>query len=136
VDDQAVIAGGAEFRKLRSPISSGQGKLRSEEFHMHRDINLSGGEITLLKTMGLSGGPVFGKLLIDRIGDMETSEFLDELNGLISLGYVLSDKVTLHTMEDVERAVFRVNASYARELREAIQPGRRREKEQRRRRRG
>jgi len=39
-------------------------------------------------------------------------------------------------MEDVERAVFRVNASYARDLKDAIQPGRRREREQRRRRRG
>ena len=36
----------------------------------------------------------------------------------------------------VERAVFRVNASYARDLKDAIQPGRRREREQRRRRRG
>jgi hypothetical protein len=103
---------------------------------MRREINLSGGEITLLKTMGLSGSSVFGKLLVERIGDMETSEFLDELNGLISLGYVLSDKVTLHTIEDVERAVFRVNASYARDLRDALHPGRRRDEKQRRRRRG
>jgi len=29
---------------------------------MHREINLSGGEIALLKTMGLSGAPVYGKL--------------------------------------------------------------------------
>jgi hypothetical protein len=67
---------------------------------------------------------------------MESAEFLDELNGLISLGYVLSDKVNLRTMEDVQKSVFRVNASYARDLRNAIQPGRRREQERRRRRRG
>jgi hypothetical protein len=103
---------------------------------MHREINLSGGEITLLKTMGLSGAPVYGKLLVERIGEMESAEFLDELNGLISVGYVLSDKVTLRTMEDVERAVFRINASYARDLRDALTPGRRREREGRRRRRG
>lgn len=103
---------------------------------MRRDINLSGGEITLLKTMGLSGAPTFGKLLIERIGEMEAAEFLDELNGLISLGYVLSDKVILRSTEDVERSVFRVNASYARDLRDAIQPGRRREQTRRRRRRG
>jgi hypothetical protein len=35
-------------------------------------------------------------------------------------------------MEDVERAVFRVNASYARDLRDALTPGRRREREGRR----
>jgi hypothetical protein len=103
---------------------------------MRREINLSGGEISLLKTMGLSGTPVYGKLLLDKVGDMEAAEFLDELNGLVDLGYVLSDKVNLRTMEDVERTIFRVNASYARDLRDAIQPGRRREKEQRRRRRG
>jgi hypothetical protein len=103
---------------------------------MRRELNLNGGEITLLKTMGLSGGPVFGKLLVERVGEMETAEFLDTLEGLISLGYVLSDKVRLHTMEDVERAVFRVNASYAHELRDAIRPGQRREQERRRRRRG
>ena len=103
---------------------------------MKREINLSGGEITLLKMLGLSGTPVYGKLLIDRIGEIEQAEFLDELNGLVSLGYVLSDKVNVRTMEDVERSVFRVNASYARDLRDALHPGRRKEKEQRRRRRG
>ena len=103
---------------------------------MGREINLSGGEITLLKTLGLSGSPIAGRLLVQRMGEMEPAEFLDELDGLISLGYVLADKVNVRTMEDVERAIFRVNASYARELRDAIQPGRRRDKEQRRRRRG
>jgi hypothetical protein len=102
---------------------------------MHREINLSGGEITLLKTMGLSGAPVFGKLLVEHIGEMDHAEFLDELDGLISLGYVLSDKVSVRTIEDVERAVFRVNPSYARDLRDALHPGRR-EPERRRRRRG
>ena len=97
---------------------------------------MSGGEITLLKTMGLSGAPTFGKVLIQRIGEMETAEFLDELNGLISLGYVLSEKMKVRSVEDVERSVFRVNASYARDLRDAIQPGRRREQTRRRRRRG
>jgi len=103
---------------------------------MKREINLSGGEITLLKTLGLSGTPTYGKLLTESIGEMVQAEFLDELTGLIELGYVLADKVNIRTMEDVERSVFRVNASYARDLKDAIQPGRRREREQRRRRRG
>ena len=103
---------------------------------MAREIKLSGGEITLLKTLGLSGTPVYGKPLVERIGEMETAEFLDELNGLISQGYVLCDKVNIRTMEDVERAVFRVNASYARDLRDALNPSRRREEKGRRRRRG
>ena len=103
---------------------------------MKREINLSGGEITLLKTLGLSGTPTYGKLLAEEVGDVGEAEFLDELQGLIEQGYVLSDKVNVRTMEDVERAVFRVNASYARDLKDALQPGHRREKEQRRRRRG
>ncbi len=102
---------------------------------MKREINLSGGEITLLKTLGLSGTPTYGKLLVQQIGEMEQAEFLDDVVGLIELGYVLADKVNIRTMEDVERSVFRVNASYARDLKDAIQPGRRREREQRRRRR-
>src|SRR2546430_15518790 len=73
--------------------------------------------------------------LDERIGEMEKAEFLDELTGLISLGYILSDKVTIRTMEDVERTVFRVNASYARDLRDALNPSRRREERSRRRRR-
>jgi hypothetical protein len=104
---------------------------------MRREINLSGGEITLLKTMGLSGAAVYGKLLAEQIGEMETAEFIDELNGLIELGYVLSDKSNVRTMEDVERAVFRVNPSYVHDLRDAIHPSRRRDKDRpRRRRRG
>ena len=103
---------------------------------MRREIKLSGGEITLLKTLGLSGTPIYGKLLVERIGEMEQAEFLDELNGLVSQGYVLCDKVNVRTMEDVERAVFHVNASYARDLRDALNPSRRREREGRRRRRG
>ncbi len=103
---------------------------------MHREINLSGGEITLLKTLGLSGVPTYGKMLVEKIGEMENAEFLDELNGLISLGYVLADKINVRTMEDVERSVFRVNASYARDLKDALHPGHRREREPRRRRRG
>jgi hypothetical protein len=103
---------------------------------MRRELNLSGGEIALLKVMGLSGATMAGKILLGRIGEQETAEFLDTLDGLVSLGYVLSDKVSLRTLEDVERANFRVNASYARELRDAIHPGRHRERERRRRRRG
>lgn len=102
---------------------------------MKREINLSGGEITLLKTLGLSGTAMPGKRLKDAIGEMETAEFLDELNGLIMLGYVISSKVNISNMEDVERSFFRVNASYSRDLRDAISPGRRRDDQTRRRRR-
>jgi len=86
------------------------------ELGMKREINLSGGEIALLKTMRPSGTLIYGKLRVEHVGEMEEAEFLDELNGLISLSYVLSAKVNVRTMEGVERAVFRVDTSYARAI--------------------
>ena len=86
-------------------------------------------EITLLKKIGLSGTPVYGKLLIDRIEEMETAQFLDTLTGLIDLGYVASNKVNIRLIEDVENAFFRVNPAYSKDLRDTINPGRRREEE-------
>ena len=102
---------------------------------MRREINLSGGEISILKMLGLSGMAVPGKQLLEHAGDMEIAEFLDELNGLIMMGYVLASKVNITNTEDVERSFFRVNSSYARDLKDAITPGRRREDHSRRRRR-
>ena len=103
---------------------------------LSREISLSGGETTILKAMGLSGTPVNGKHLLERIGDMELAELLDDINGLIMLGYVISERSHLRTMEDLERCIFHVNANYARDLRNSIIPGRRPEPERRRRRRG
>ena len=103
---------------------------------MAREIKLSGGEITVLKSIGLGGTALPGKMLLQRIGEMDEAEFLDDLQGLISLGYVISDKVNLFKKDDVERASLRVNTSYAKDLRDALNPGRRREDEGRRRRRG
>jgi hypothetical protein len=102
---------------------------------MRREIHLSGGEITLLKTLGASGTPTPGQQLLEHIGDLETAELLDALNGLITMGYVLSSKLNIGSIEDVMRATFRVNASYARDLRDAISPGRRRDQDRSRRRR-
>jgi hypothetical protein len=101
---------------------------------MAREIKLDGGEISVLKAMGLSGTPMFGKLLLGRI-EMEDKEFVETLDGLLNMGYVLSTKVNVQKVEDVERSFFRVNASYARDLREAMRPGRRRDEDNRRRRR-
>jgi hypothetical protein len=96
---------------------------------MAREINLDGGEITLLKKLGLSGSPISGKMLIDRVEGMETAEFLDTLTGLIDQGYILSNKVNVRLIEDAEKAFFRVNSAYARDLRDAVNPGRRRDQD-------
>jgi hypothetical protein len=96
---------------------------------MARDIKLDGGEISILKKIGLSGSPLYGKLLLDRIDEMETGEFLDSLSGLIDQGYVISNKVNIRKMEDVEKAFFRVNPTYSKDLQDAVNPSRKRERE-------
>jgi hypothetical protein len=100
---------------------------------MPREIKLDGGEITVLKKIGLSGSPMYGKMLIDRVDSMETAEFLDTLIGLIDQGYVLSNKVNIRVIDDVERAFFRVNPADSKDLRDAVNPGRKRDQERARR---
>jgi hypothetical protein len=101
------------------------------------EIQLNGGEITILKAIGLSGSAMGGKFLLDRIEEVEAGEFIDTLGGLMAMGYLLATKVNIKTLEDVERTSFRVNPSYAHDLKDALDPSRRREAtKQRRRRRG
>jgi hypothetical protein len=98
-------------------------------------IQLSGGEITILKAIGLSGSAMAGKFLLDRIEEIEAGEFIDTLRGLMAMGYLLANKVSVRTLEDVERTSFRVNPSYAHDLKDALDPSRRREADKQRRRR-
>ena len=90
------------------------------------EITLNGGEITILKTIGLSGGLVGGKQLAERLDALESAELLDALGGLMTMGYVLSNKVNIRTMDAVESASFRVNPAFARDLRGAVYPSRQR----------
>lgn len=89
---------------------------------MSREIKLDGGEISVLKALGLSGTQLQGRLLLERVEEMEIAEFLDTLSGLIALGYVLASKVNVRTVEDVERSFLRVNPSYSRDLKDALNP--------------
>ncbi len=91
--------------------------------------------MTILKTLGLSGSPMSGQLLISRLDGVEAGELLDTLEGLISMGYVLCNKVNIRKMEDVQRAFFRTNPTDTQDLRDAVNPARRRAREQRTRRR-
>ena len=93
---------------------------------MPREIKLSGSEISVLKAIGTSGTQVYGKLLLGKIAEGEKPEFLETLTGLIDQGYVLSNKVNLRKLEEVETAFFRVSPAYARDLRDAMNPARRR----------
>ena len=98
-------------------------------FLMARELTLDGGEITILKRIGLSGGQTFGRLLTNDLEEEEIPIFLETLLGLIDQGYVLSNKVNIQVIEEVERAFFRVNPAFALALRDAINPARRRERE-------
>ena len=99
------------------------------------EINLNGGEISILKTVGLSGATMSGAQLADRMDEMESAEFLDTLSGLMSMDYVLANKVNVRTMDDVKSASFRVNPACARDLKAAVYPSRQKPDTGRRRRR-
>jgi hypothetical protein len=101
---------------------------------VQREINLDGGEISVLKAIGVSGAQMPGRMLLERAGDMEPVELADSISGLMALGYVLSTKTVIRDEEDIEKSIFRVNPSYARDLRDALRPGGRREEKSRRRR--
>jgi hypothetical protein len=102
---------------------------------VRHDIHLSGGEITFLKALGLSGASLPGHLLLHRLGDPDELELIDTIEGLIDMDYVVSSKANVVNLEDVKRSTFRVNSSYADELRDAMHPNRRSEDRARRRRR-
>ncbi len=89
------------------------------------EITLNGGEITILKTLGLSGGLVAGKQLVERMDSMEGAELLDAIIGLMSEGYVLANKVNVRTIDVLETTSFRVNPTFAKDLRGALYPSRR-----------
>lgn len=91
---------------------------------MGREISLSGGDISILKALGMSGASVDGSTLVERLGDMEAAELIDSLQGLMMFDYVLSDIQTFRKIEDVEKANFKANAAFLKDLREAITPGR------------
>ena len=97
------------------------------------EIHLSGGEIRVLKTLGLGGTMTPGKVLMQRLRDFEQAELLDIIQGLVLVGYVLSTRDRLHAVEDMGKAIFRVNVSYSKDLKEAMDPRPQQKKRRRRR---
>lgn len=89
---------------------------------MASNINLDGGEISIIKAIGLTGGEITGEQLAERVPDMVGAELLDSLKGLIMMGYIVTDTPSLNKMADLERAKFHVNSGYSRELKEAMDP--------------
>lgn len=87
-----------------------------------RDLNLDGGEVAVIKALGLSGTEVSGEDLMKRCPEMVGAELIDTLKGLLMLGYVVSDTGSFHSEEDLSKIIFRVNSGYSKDLREALNP--------------
>ncbi len=85
-------------------------------------INLDGGERTILKAIGFGGSSVDGETLFERCTGLEEAEFIDNLKGLIMIGYVSTDGRNLRTMADVKYVGFQINSGYSRDLKEALNP--------------
>lgn len=88
-----------------------------------RDIHLDGGEISIIKALGIGSGEMNGVDLMARLGgDLVPAELIDTLKGLISMGYIEADKNAFYNAEDLGTVFFRVNSGYAKDLREALDP--------------
>ncbi len=93
------------------------------------EIKLNGGEIRMLKAIGMSGTPVFGRLLLGKMEDSETMECVETLRDLMEQGYVISNRSNVQTVKDVECSYFRVSQTHARDLRAASNPALSRDKD-------
>ena len=89
---------------------------------MSHEINLSGSDITMIKAIGLAGTSITGKLLLGRIQGMGDYEAVESLKDLMAIGYVLADDENFKTASDISKIQFRINTSYARDLKEALDP--------------
>ena len=89
---------------------------------MAREISLSGGDVSVIKALGLSGSQTSGRNLLGRLGAMEGAEIVDTLSGLVQMDYVLCDVEKLRSVSDMEDANFSVNTAMLRDLREALMP--------------
>jgi hypothetical protein len=87
-----------------------------------KELNLDGGEIAIIKAIGLSGSDIRGDDLMERVPDAGVSELIDTLKGLISVGFIEADKSNFYDEEDLKNVSFHVNSGYAKELKEAMDP--------------
>ena len=86
------------------------------------EINLDGGEISIIKALGTGGSVVSGEALMLRVPDMEFAEFTDSMKCLVIMGYVIADRSSFHSKDEFNQTNFHVNSGYARELKESLDP--------------
>jgi hypothetical protein len=88
-----------------------------------REINLDGGEISVIKALGVGSGEMNGEDLMARLGgELVPAELIDTLKGLMMMGYVEADRNAFYSSEDLKVIHFRVNSGYSKDLREALNP--------------
>jgi len=87
-----------------------------------KELNLDGGEISIIKALGIGGSELRGDDLLARVPDLNTNELIDTLKGLISVGYISSDKSGFYNAEELANVHFQVNSGYSKELKEAMDP--------------
>jgi hypothetical protein len=88
-----------------------------------REINLDGGEISVIKALGVGSGEMNGEDLMTRLGgELVPAELIETLKGLIMMGYVEADKNAFYNSGDLGSVHFRVNSGYSKDLREALSP--------------
>ena len=89
---------------------------------MGHEINLDGGEISVIKALGVHGTEVSGEELMGKLPGLVPAELIDTLKGLIMVGYVEADRRSIYSEDDLKQAHFNVNSGYSRDLREALDP--------------
>lgn len=87
-----------------------------------RDLNLDGGEVSVIKAIGLSGSEISGEELIKRCPELELAELMDTVKGLIQQGYVEAEPTVFYDVEEIKRVSFHVNSGYSKDLRESLNP--------------
>ncbi len=88
-----------------------------------REIHLDGGEISVIKALGVGSGEMNGEDLMTRLGgELVPAELMDTLKGLMALGYVEADKSSFYNTDEFKNVHFRVNSGYSKDLREALSP--------------
>ena len=84
-------------------------------------INLDGGEITIIRALGVSGAPMAGRDLKGHVGGVSDQNLAETLKTMIALGYITAIP-DLDLAEDFDKVTFAVNSGYARDLKEALEP--------------
>ena len=89
---------------------------------MGRDLNLDGGEVSVIKALGMGGSGISGGELLVRLPELVGPELIEVLQGLMMMGYVIADKQSFHNMEELQAVHFHVNSGYSKDLKEVIDP--------------